>query len=101
MWVEFNPNPDNAKRVGDCTVRAIAKALDMDWDRAFLNIVSMAYRLKDMPSSNGVWGELLHKHGFQRFNLPTDCPECYTVRDFCVDHPHGTYVLGIGNHTER
>lgn len=31
MFVFFNPNPD-AKRVGDCTVRAIAKAMNTVWD---------------------------------------------------------------------
>lgn len=36
MFVFFNPNPD-AKRVGDCTVRAIAKAMNTVWDMAELN----------------------------------------------------------------
>lgn len=98
MWIEFNPNPDNAKRVGDCTVRAISKALNVDWDRAFLLIVSMAYTLKDMPSANSTWGAVLHKHGFQRFTLPTDCPDCFTVKDFCLEYKDGTYVLGTGSH---
>lgn len=27
-----------------------------------------------------------------------DYPEYYTVEDFCIDHPKGTYVLGTGTH---
>lgn len=33
MFVFFNPNP-GAKRVGDCAVRAIAKAMGTDWEKA-------------------------------------------------------------------
>ena len=31
MWIEYNPNP-TGKQVGDCSIRAIAKALDVDED---------------------------------------------------------------------
>ena len=27
-----------------------------------------------------------------------DYPDYYTVQDFCIDHPKGTYVLGTGTH---
>lgn len=97
MWVEWNPNPDNA-RVGDCAVRAVAKALDTTWDRAYLLIAINGFQQANIISANSVWGSVLRQHGFQRFNLPTDCPDCYTVRDFCEDYPNGTYVLGTGNH---
>ena len=36
--------------------------------------------------------------GFTRHALPDTCPICYTVADFCRDHPRGVYVLGIGDH---
>ena len=25
-------------------------------------------------------------------------PYCYTVKDFCKDHPQGVFVLGTGTH---
>ena len=31
MYIEYNPNPV-AVKVGDCSVRAIAKALNMGWE---------------------------------------------------------------------
>ena len=31
LWEYYNPNP-NDKAVGDCTIRAMTKALDMPWD---------------------------------------------------------------------
>ena len=30
-WVWYNPSP-TGRNVGDCAVRAIAKALDIDWE---------------------------------------------------------------------
>ncbi len=96
-WKKYNPNP-LGKHVGDCTVRAIAKALDVDWDTAFLGICLQGFMMKDMPSGNAVWGEYLKKKGFKRHMLPDDCPECYTLDTFCEDHPTGMYVVAFGTH---
>lgn len=54
--------------------------------------------MKDMPSSNAIWGAYLHSKGFEREIIPNTCPDCYTVSDFCQDFPSGAYILGTGNH---
>lgn len=97
MFVEYNPNP-LAIRVGDCAVRAIAKALNIDWETAYVLIASYGFQMGDMPSSNNVWGAVLRQNGFYRQSIPDQCPDCYTAEDFCKDNPKGTYVLGFGNH---
>lgn len=97
MWVEFNNNPVG-RRVGDCAVRAIAKALDTDWETAYLMLASNGFSMGDMPSSDSVWGATLRQHGFYRESLPHDCPDCYTAEDFAEEHPDGTFVLGFGGH---
>lgn len=97
MYAEYNPNPV-ARKVGDCAVRAVAKALDTDWESAYLMLVSNGFSMGDMPSSDSVWGATLRQHGFYRESLPNDCPDCYNAIDFMEDHPHGTYVLGFGGH---
>ena len=96
-WRMFNPNPVN-RNVGDCAVRAVAAALDVDWETAFAMIADNAFQMGDMPSSNAVWGSVLRQHGFKRSVIPNSCPDCYTAEQFAADHPHGTYVLGFGNH---
>lgn len=96
-WVYFNPSPAG-RNVGDCAVRAVAKALNVDWETAFAMIANNAFQMADMPSSNAVWGSVLRQHGFMRSSLPPTCPDCYTAEDFAKDHPHGIYVLGFGNH---
>ena len=97
MWVEFNPNPAG-RRVGDCAVRAVAKALDVDWETAYSLIAANGFSMGDMPSSNSVWGAVLRQNGFQRQSVPDSCPDCYTADDFCHDNPKGTFVLGFGTH---
>jgi len=96
-WSWYNPSP-SGRNVGDCSVRAVAKALNTDWETAYAMITMNGYLMNDVPSSNTVWGSVLKQHGFQRSVIPTTCPDCYTAEDFARDHPHGTYVLGFGNH---
>lgn len=93
----YNPNP-SGKRVGDCAIRAISKALGVDWQTAYAMVVSNGFAMRDMPSSDAVWGATLKQSGFDRDVIPNSCPECYTARDFCEDHPDGVYVLGFGGH---
>ena len=97
MYKFYNPNPIGVK-VGDCAIRAVAKALDTDWEKAYAMIASSGYLMGDMPSSNAVWGAVLRKNGFNRSIIPNNCPDCYTANDFCKDHPKGVFVLGFGNH---
>lgn len=96
-YVEFNPNPVG-RRVGDCAVRAVAKALNMGWEAAYIALVINGLQMGDMPSSNAVWGSVLRQHGFSRKALPDSCPDCYTIEDFCFDHPDGIYTVGTGGH---
>lgn len=97
MWIKYNPNPAG-RNVGDCSVRAISKALDIDWETAYNLIADAGYNMADMPSSDSVWGAVLRQNGFYRTAIPNYCPDCYTANNFCKDHPNGTYVLGFGGH---
>ena len=97
MWVEFNNNPVGRK-VGDCAVRAISMALDMEWEAAYITLTINGIQMGDMPSSDSVWGATLRQHGFKRQNIPNECPACYTLEDFCNDHPKGVFVVGTGGH---
>lgn len=97
MYIKYNPNPVG-RNVGDCAVRAIAKALNTDWETAYSLIADAGYRMGDMPSSNSVWGAVLRQNGFYRKAIPNSCPDCYTAANFCDEHRNGVYVLGFGNH---
>lgn len=97
MWIYYNPNPTE-RSVEDCAIRAVAKALNVSWERAYVLIVNAGFNMGDMPHSNSVWGAVLRQHGFYRSIIPNTCPDCYTAEDFCKEHPRGVYVLGFNTH---
>lgn len=84
--------------MGDCTVRAISKALGKSWDETYIGLVMQGYMMGDMPSANHVWGAYLREQGFERQILPNTCPDCYTVAQFAEEHPSGTYILALSGH---
>lgn len=96
-FINYNPNPDR-KLVGDCVIRAIAKVTGDDWNTVYTDICLQGYIMKDMPSSNSVWGAYLYSKGFRRGVISNTCPDCYTVKDFCSDCPNGTFILATGTH---
>ena len=97
MWQYINLNP-RKKSVGDCTIRAIGIATDRNWYDVYLDLCLFGMLMCDMPSSNAVTTAYLKKKGFRRRTIPDDCPDCYTIEDFCKDHPQGVYVIGTGSH---
>lgn len=97
VFKEFNNNPRDL-RVGDCTVRAISLFTNKTWDETYMGLTSTGFELKDMPSSNRVWGRYLVLNGYRRHIIPDTCPDCFTIRDFCRDNPYGTFLLATGTH---
>lgn len=97
MYQRYNPNPETA-RVGDCTVRALCKALSKDWYEVYINLCLYGLVYADMPSANNVWGAYLKDCGYERCIIPDTCPNCYTVEDFTQKHSKGTYVLSLNGH---
>lgn len=93
----FNPNP-KFQRVGDCVVRAICKAIGVDWQEAYISLCAEGLSCKDMPSANYVWGRLLNRYGYVGQMISSICPQCVTVAEFANDHPEGRYVLSTQNH---
>jgi hypothetical protein len=93
----YNPNPIG-RFTNDCTVRAVSKALDIDWDTASVLLCNSAIQMGDIEPSNQVLAAVLRQHGFYRAVIDNDCPDCYTAEDFCNEHFKGTYVLGFGDH---
>jgi hypothetical protein len=96
MWIEYLNNPFGL-RVGDCVIRAISKALNQSWEKTYIDLCVQGFMLGDLPSSNAVWSSYLRNKAFKRHTIE-DCPECYTVEDFCREHQKGTYVIGTGSH---
>lgn len=97
-YAYYNPNPCK-KSVGDCTVRAISKALGLTWEQTYVGLALEGFLRGDLPNADSVWGPYLKAHGFTRRMLPDSCPDGYSVADFARDNPRDVYILSMpGRH---
>lgn len=97
MFSYYNPNPFG-KSVGDCVIRALSKALNETWNDIYIDLFMQGYKMKDMPSSNMVWGTYLKHKGFNKVTIPLDSEGLYDVSEFILDHNKGLYIVGTGSH---
>ena len=97
MYQYYQPNPRGVQ-TDDCVIRALTKALDVDWDTASVYAIVQQIRDSDLYVKNYVWGNLLLRNGFTKHHIPDTCPDCFTVEDFAKEHPQGLYILGTGEH---
>lgn len=97
MYQHYQPNPRKIQ-TDDCVIRALTKALDVDWDTASVYAIVQQIRDSDLYVKNYVWGNLLLRNGFTKHHIPDTCPDCFTVEDFAKEHPKGLYILGTGEH---
>ena len=93
MFIKYNQNPRHS-RVGDCVIRAISTALDREWEDVYVDLADKGLEMRDMPSSNSVWGAYLLDEGLEAKMVPN----VTTVRNFARKHPKGTYIVGTGSH---
>ena len=94
----YQPNPAG-KSVGDCTVRAISKALGQTWEETYAGPALEGFKRRDPPNADDVWSHYLKDRGFRRHWIPDNCPDCYTINRFAEDHPRGTFILSMpGQH---
>lgn len=96
-YAPYNENPFGRNTV-DCTVRAIALFLDSDWDTQYARLSVYGFMKKDMTVANNLWMGYLRSLGYKPHEIPDMCPDCYTVKEFCLDHPTGRYLLGTEGH---
>lgn len=92
----YNPNPKQ-RFVSDCTIRAICLLTDQDWDSVYVGTTFEGFLRKTClqvmihgAHISIVW-DISVKH-YQILVL------CYTVKDFCNDHPQGKYLLALDQH---
>ena len=97
MFRYYNPNKKN-KTAGDCVVRMLTIVTNKSWHDCYWMLCEEGEQFGDMPSANYVWLNILYNLGFKRYIIPDTCPICYTIKQFCLDHPKGLFVVGTGSH---
>lgn len=95
----YNPNPTKKDDRADCVVRAMCKALDKNWDEAYIELCKLGLELKAMPNDNMTWKEYLERNGFVKHSIKVvKGSRRPTVQSFAKDHKKGTFVLNVANH---
>ena len=79
-------------------IRAICKALDMDWEKVYMDLTVRGLQSAMWGDTNAVWEKYLREKGFVQQVLPSTCPDCYTIAEFAKDHPEGRYIVATGSH---
>lgn len=103
MYKYYQPNKKDLKdKYGDCTIRALSKALSLSWLEAF-DLTIPYCREYQTPNiffaDNKTVREILDKLGFDYYGVSnrkgTKRP---TVASFAKEHKAGTYILNVANH---
>lgn len=102
-FVYYQPNEKDLKdKYGDCTIRALTKALSLTWLEAFDLTIPYCREYQcsnifNLPSS--IERIILDKLGFDYTGISnkkgTKRP---TVQQFAASHPEGAYILNVANH---
>lgn len=98
MFIQYNGNPQDNFRAGDCVVRAISVVTGDSWNKVYLDLCAEGMSVGDWGNNNGVWDGYLRKRGFMRYICPNDCPYCYSVENFAEEHKTGSYIVATGSH---
>ena len=92
----YQPHPEGMV-IGDCSTRALTKALDVDWETAFNLQIEMALGCHAHTSSAEVCDKLLISQGFVRkeFKKPSKITEIYLTEPAVIENDnHCVYTDG-------
>lgn len=98
MAFQYFQNNPSGKMTGDCVVRAVSLATGENWQKTYIALALQGFLMNEMMNADSVWGSYLRNNGFVRHAIPDSCPDCFTISDFAIENPKGTYVLGTGTH---
>lgn len=98
----YQPNKKDLKdRFGDCTIRALCKALNKEWVEVFdmLVLYERKFQCPFPGFTLDMYKEFYDMAGFKYQGISnvkgTKRP---TVKEFAKTHPTGTYVLSVAHH---
>lgn len=66
---KLNINPKGLK-TGDCVVRAIAYAMDKDWDEVYNDLCTLGFKMKRLPNEKQVYEKYLQQQGWEKHKQP-------------------------------
>lgn len=99
--IRENMNPKD-RRIGDCVIRALARATGYTWDETLDKLIVICHKVKDMPNSKRVYEKFLAQEGWVKQKMPRRPDNTrYTVKEFLdeIAGPNELYaVISVANH---
>ena len=97
MWIKYNVNPIG-KQTTDCSIRAVATATGLGWDKAYRALSEAGFTLKtEMSDLEAVEFVLVKVLGWKIGKIPRGCKKP-RVDQFAAEHPDWYAVLRVANH---
>lgn len=102
-FVYYQPNDKDLKdNYGDCTIRALSKALNVSWLEAFDLIIPLCRR-EQIPNifyaPANIRNALMKEIGFSYTPISNKKgSKRPTVDEFASKHPKGHYICNVANH---
>lgn len=99
-WIEYNPNPKSNTKATDCSIRAYCAAENIKWEDAYDIACEYGKENSMMPNDAKNCDAVLMQHfGYEYHKFKKDEKETNdTVKNFCINHPKGIYVLNLSKH---
>ena len=102
-FIYYQPNEKDLKdKYGDCTIRALSKALGVTWLEAFDLTIPYCREYQTPNIFNlpcAIERTILDKLGFDYTGISNKKGHKRpTVESFAKDHASGTYILNVANH---
>lgn len=103
MYKYYQPNRKDLKdEYGDCTIRALTKALGVTWLEAFDLIIPFCreYQCSNIFGiPNKLEAQIMSQLGFKYYGISNARgSKRPTVASFAKTHKSGTYILNVANH---
>ena len=99
----FQPNKLDLKdEFGDCTMRALCKVFNKNWQDMFDYIIPVIKKYQVLPCymfQAKMASQIAEGLGLVRYKISNaKGSKRPTVSEFAKTHPHGTYLLSLANH---
>ena len=101
MYKYYQPNKKDLKDdYGDCVIRALTKAFDMQWRDVFIELAPIALELQCMPNGRPCYEKYITEiKGFTWYPCKAiKGKKRPTVETFAKQHKLGTYILRCAHH---
>jgi len=107
MYYTYRQENPKGKSTGDCVIRALASAMEKDWDTVYDDLYKIGKKYKLMPNDEKCYERYLKANGWVRQKQPRDeFNKKLTGEDFCefldLQHKRGekdesSVIVSIGS----